>query len=100
LATWQQQQLLKIHMQQRPLGLFLSRALSSNSSNDGQKSADKNQQGSEDGTKKGSEEDPGSELVLTPGEKVVAYSRLGMWGGIAVFAGFCAYYIGKELFPT
>jgi len=40
------------------------------------------------------------EIVLTPGEKVVAASRLTMWAGIAVFAGFCAYYIGRELLPT
>jgi hypothetical protein len=41
-----------------------------------------------------------NELVLTPGEKVVAATRLTMWAGIAVFAGVCAYYIGKELLPT
>ena len=46
------------------------------------------------------EEDPGSEIVLTPGEKVVAASRLTMWAGIAVFAACCAYFIGVELFPT
>ena len=38
--------------------------------------------------------------VLTPGEKVKAASRLGMWTGAAVLASFCAYYIGRELFPT
>lgn len=38
--------------------------------------------------------------MLTPGEKVVVASRLTLWAGIAVFASFCAYYIGKELFPT
>mmetsp|Transcript_22628 Transcript_22628/g.33925 ORF Transcript_22628/g.33925 Transcript_22628/m.33925 type:complete len:258 (+) Transcript_22628:53-826(+) len=41
-----------------------------------------------------------TEIVLTPGEKVVAGTRLGVWAGVAVFASFCAYYIGKELFPT
>ena len=41
-----------------------------------------------------------SELVLTPGEKVAAASRLTMWAGIFAFASVCAYYIGKELIPT
>ena len=39
-------------------------------------------------------------IVLTPGEKVVAASRLTLWGGAAVFAAVCAYYIGRELIPT
>ena len=46
-----------------------------------------------------SEEDR-NELVLTPGQKVVAAGRLTMWTGIAVFAGFCAFYIIRELMPT
>jgi import inner membrane translocase subunit TIM21 len=46
------------------------------------------------------DEDMTKEIVLTPGEKVVAATRLTMWAGIAVFASVCAYYIGKELFPT
>ena len=41
-----------------------------------------------------------TEIALTPGEKVVAGTRLGIWAGVAVFASFCAYYIGKELIPT
>ena len=41
-----------------------------------------------------------TQIVLTPGETVVAVSRLGMWAGIAVFAAGCAYYIGRELIPT
>jgi import inner membrane translocase subunit TIM21 len=41
-----------------------------------------------------------AELVLTPGEKVAAASRLTMWAGIFTFASVCAYYIGKELIPT
>lgn len=41
-----------------------------------------------------------SEIVLTPGEKVVAATRLSMWLGILAFASVCAYYIGKELLPT
>lgn len=41
-----------------------------------------------------------AELVLTPGEKVVAGTRLFFWAGALSFAGVCAYYIGKELIPT
>jgi mitochondrial import inner membrane translocase subunit TIM21 len=40
------------------------------------------------------------ELVLTPGQKVAAASRLGMWVGILGFASCCAYYIARELMPT
>jgi hypothetical protein len=40
------------------------------------------------------------EIVMTPGEQVAAASRVTMWFGISIFAGFCAYYIGKELIPT
>lgn len=46
------------------------------------------------------DDDTSNELVLTPGEKVVAATRLTMWVGIAAFAAVCAYYIGKELLPT
>lgn len=46
------------------------------------------------------EEEMTQEIVLTPGEKVVAGTRLTMWAGATVFASFCAYYIGKELIPT
>ena len=41
-----------------------------------------------------------SEIVLTPGQKVAAASRLTMWAGIFGFACACAYFIGKELIPT
>ncbi|KAL7542449.1 hypothetical protein ACHAXR_011787 [Thalassiosira sp. AJA248-18] len=41
-----------------------------------------------------------SEIVLTPGEKVVAGTRLFFWAGALSFASVCAYYIGKELIPT
>jgi len=45
--------------------------------------------------------DPTSqEMVLTPGEKVVAGTRLTLWAGAFAFASVCAYYIGKELLPT
>lgn len=40
------------------------------------------------------------EIVLTPGEKVVAGTRLFFWAGAFAFASVCAYYIGKELLPT
>lgn len=46
------------------------------------------------------EGDDDTELALTPGQQVMAVSRLGMWACIAVFATGCAYYIGKELLPT
>lgn len=45
-------------------------------------------------------DDETKEIVLSPGEKVVAGARLTMWAGIAAFAAVCAYYIGKELLPT
>eukprot|EP00585_Thalassiosira_rotula_P008165 CAMPEP_0196143626 /NCGR_PEP_ID=MMETSP0910-20130528/13632_1 /TAXON_ID=49265 /ORGANISM="Thalassiosira rotula, Strain GSO102" /LENGTH=268 /DNA_ID=CAMNT_0041405109 /DNA_START=122 /DNA_END=928 /DNA_ORIENTATION=+ len=44
--------------------------------------------------------DSSSEIVLTPGEKVVAGTRLFFWAGAFGFASICAYYIGKELLPT
>ena len=51
--------------------------------------------------KDGKEEDGDtSEIVLTPGETVVAVSRLGMFAGMAAFALACAYFIGRELIPT
>lgn len=40
------------------------------------------------------------EIVLTPGQKVVAASRLGLWAGIFAFGSACAYFILKELIPT
>ena len=36
-----------------------------------------------------------SEIVLTPGEKVVVGSRLFFWSGVFAFASVCAYYIGQ-----
>ena len=44
--------------------------------------------------------DETKEIVLTPGQKVAAASRLTMWAGIFGFACVCAYFIGKELIPT
>lgn len=50
--------------------------------------------------KKDGEGDETSEIVLTPGETVVAVSRIGMWSAIFGFAVACAFYIGRELIPT
>ncbi|KAL3762478.1 hypothetical protein ACHAWU_008181 [Discostella pseudostelligera] len=54
------------------------------------------------GSEGGGSDDPSSstEIVLTPGEKVVATTRLFFWAGAFTFASMCAYYIGKELIPT
>ncbi len=38
--------------------------------------------------------------VLTPGQKVVETYYKVMWGGAAVLAAACAYYIIRELIPT
>jgi hypothetical protein len=70
------------------------RSFSSNTNNNNNNNGD-NKNNSNDN--KAEEE---TQLVLTPGQKVVAYSRLTMWGGIFGFACCCAYYIGRELFPT
>jgi import inner membrane translocase subunit TIM21 len=48
----------------------------------------------------GDDDDDTKEIVLTPGQQVVAVSRLGMWVGIIGFALVCGYYIAKELIPT
>lgn len=46
-------------------------------------------------------DDPNTkEIVLTPGQKVAAASRLTMWAGIFAFGCACAYFIAKELIPT
>ena len=50
--------------------------------------------------KSSGDDDETSELVLTPGQKVVAASRLSLWAGVAAFALACAYFIGRELIPT
>ncbi|KAG7338267.1 TIM21 domain containing protein [Nitzschia inconspicua] len=73
------------------------RALSSQANNEKQE-PDKKKDGT--GTDKDNNDDTTSEIVLTPGEKVVAATRLSMWLGILAFASVCAYYIGKELLPT
>jgi import inner membrane translocase subunit TIM21 len=48
----------------------------------------------------GDGDDDTKEIVLTPGQQVVAVSRLGMWAGIFGLALVCGYYIAKELIPT
>ena len=68
------------------------RALSSSSS-----SNNNNKKEYQDPNTDGSER---QDLVLTPGQKVVAGTRLTLFAGAALFASFCAYYIGRELFPT
>mmetsp|Transcript_14348 Transcript_14348/g.31089 ORF Transcript_14348/g.31089 Transcript_14348/m.31089 type:complete len:287 (-) Transcript_14348:321-1181(-) len=74
----------------------MARSTSSSTSNN---QKDKSSQSTS--TEGGAEQEPMSqEMVLTPGEKVVAGTRLFFWAGAAAFASVCAYYIGKELLPT
>jgi len=68
------------------------RALSSNSNS--------NNSNKDNNSNSSNKDDNNSDLVLTPGEKVVAGTRLSLFAGLFVFGSFCAYYIGKELFPT
>jgi mitochondrial import inner membrane translocase subunit TIM21 len=42
----------------------------------------------------------GNEIVLTPGQKVVAGGKSILYLSMLGFAGVCAFYIGKELLPT
>jgi import inner membrane translocase subunit TIM21 len=67
--------------------------ISTRSFSDKKPSAEEKQDPNADGSNR-------NEIVLTPGQKVVAGTRLTLWAGALVFAGACAYYIGKELFPT
>lgn len=68
----------------RSLGPSYARALSSKPGDEGKRK----------------EDSTSDEIVLTPGEKVVAATRLGWYLGLAGFAAACAYFIGKELIPT
>ena len=78
----------------QPHGLQYQRAFSSEAN-------DKKKQQQKETKADGAEDaDDTKEIVLTPGEQVVAASRLTMWAGIFGFACVCAYYIGRELFPT
>lgn len=79
------------------LNSLAARSLSSNAGGEGDKKADA--KGGADGGAEGGD-DAKHEIVLTPGQKVVAGTRLTMWAGILCFATACAYYIGKELLPT
>ena len=48
-----------------------------------------------------SQKDPNNDaLVLTPGQKVVAGTRLTLYASAFLFGSFCLYYIAKELIPT
>lgn len=57
-------------------------------------------EGGGDGGSSAEAEDGSKEIVLTPGQKVVAATQISMYVGIAILACACAYYIGKELIPT
>jgi import inner membrane translocase subunit TIM21 len=79
-----------------PLMSPMWRSLSSQSNNKDQEQPKQEK----DASSGGDGDDTTKEIVLTPGEKVVAATRLSMWFGIFCFASACAYYIGKELIPT
>lgn len=55
---------------------------------------------SQDPPKDSSSTKKGNEIVLTPGQKVVAGSKSILYLSMLGFAGVCAFYIGKELLPT
>ncbi len=71
---------------------YWSRALSSQGNNQAKEESSSNN--------KGDEAEEMKEIMLTPGQKVAAYSRLTMWIGAFGFALVCGYYIAKELIPT
>ena len=66
------------------------RSLASSSSSGEKKTTEKTNTNSE------GEEGTSSEIVLTPGEKVVVGTRLFFWAGAFAFASVCAYYIGQS----
>ena len=78
--------------------LLVARSLSSNHRNTSDAKEKNDRSAGEDSDPNNNENS--KEIVLTPGEQVVAAGRLTMWAGIGVFALCCAYYIGVELFPT
>ena len=87
----------------RRLALRASSSSSSASNNNNQKDAKSSQSNTStdgEGGGDGGGEPTSQEIVLTPGEKVVAGTRLFFWAGAFAFASVCAYYIGKELLPT
>lgn len=73
--------------------LVALRATSSSTSN-------KKESQSQSSSEGGEGEPTSQEIVLTPGEKVVAGTRLAFWAGALAFASVCGYYIVKELLPT
>eukprot|EP00559_Dactyliosolen_fragilissimus_P000890 CAMPEP_0184854884 /NCGR_PEP_ID=MMETSP0580-20130426/259_1 /TAXON_ID=1118495 /ORGANISM="Dactyliosolen fragilissimus" /LENGTH=273 /DNA_ID=CAMNT_0027349247 /DNA_START=26 /DNA_END=847 /DNA_ORIENTATION=+ len=58
------------------------------------------QDGDKSTSSQGKGDETTSEIVLTPGQKVVAGANLAMWGGIMALAATCMYYIVTELMPT
>jgi hypothetical protein len=87
---------------------LLSTSTNNNSSSDNESSSSNNNNkksssttgNDKNTTDKNTNTSDSNEIVLTPGETVVAVSRLIMYAGIAVFAAACAYYIAMELIPT
>lgn len=93
---------LKSHQILAPFSSTLSsscRSMSSQTQQDGNKQRPSGD-GKETGDGGGGDDVDGKEIVLTPGQKVVAATQISMWAGVLVFACACAYYIGKELIPT
>ena len=80
--------------------LALRSTSSSSSSNKDTKSSQSSAETNSSSGGGGGEQPTSQEMVLTPGEKVVAGTRLFFWAGALSFASICAYYIGKELIPT
>lgn len=76
------------------------RAFAVRTSSSGSDGGQSQKASSEKPSGKEGEESMSQEIVLTPGEKVVVGTRLFFWAGAFAFASVCAYYIGKELFPT
>jgi import inner membrane translocase subunit TIM21 len=72
----------------------------SSSSSSGPRKETASSSSSSTGTTNSNESTSSHEIVLTPGEKVVATTRLFFSAGALTFASMCAYYIGKELLPT
>jgi import inner membrane translocase subunit TIM21 len=50
--------------------------------------------------KKPSPEEPGTEIMVTPYQRVQQASSAGLWLSLAGLASVCAFYIIKELMPT
>ena len=90
---------ISCNLQKSPSSLrMLSSSGSNKSDQTGASSSSTN--AAKDGDGKQQPTSDSNEIVLTPGETVVAVSRLTMWAGIAAFAVACGYYIAMELIPT